>query len=228
MAPQVGVVRVQHQHQHKHRKPASQPKETFTDDFSSSDETKSVKAKFCREELARVGSDGIHQEFLLQLEFALAVDLGVHLKRATYLLEGDGILVGYCAMSLLPSFRLPVPQMFHIFCGVENVAPVTTCYFPKVSSLHLIPFCPFLFSPSHTPRRSHQLPLAFQAIVRVRMGLALTHEADGTFGRSQLPNVDALIRVYCQNNVRCIAFWYLRRKSVGWPRGRLSEGTMVL
>ena len=65
----------------------------FVDVYSTCDETRSAKAKFCREELARMGKDGYHQEFWLQLEFALAVDLGVHLTRATYLLEGDGMLV---------------------------------------------------------------------------------------------------------------------------------------
>ncbi|CAB1111550.1 unnamed protein product [Ectocarpus sp. CCAP 1310/34] len=48
----------------------------FIDKFSSSDETRSAKAAFCREELARLGQYCYHQEFWLQLEFALAVDLG--------------------------------------------------------------------------------------------------------------------------------------------------------
>ena len=56
---------------------AWQEMKTFIDALSTSDETKSAKAEFCREELARVRPDGIHQEFVLQLELALAVDLGV-------------------------------------------------------------------------------------------------------------------------------------------------------
>ena len=92
--------------------------QTFIGVFSTtSDETKSTKAKFCREELARVRPDGIHQEFALQLEFALAVNLGVHLTRATYLLEGDDMLVGNCSLSNLPSaFRPPVfPKCFYFY-----------------------------------------------------------------------------------------------------------------
>ena len=82
---------------------------TFIDVFSTSDETKSTKVKLCREELARARPDGIHQRFALQLEFALAVDLGVHLTRATYLLEEDEMLVDNCSLSFLPSFRVPPP-----------------------------------------------------------------------------------------------------------------------
>lgn len=77
-----------------------QQMKTFIDVFSTSDETRSAKAKFCREELARMGKDGYHQEFWLQLEFALAVDLGVHLTRATYLLEGDDMLVSFAVSDL--------------------------------------------------------------------------------------------------------------------------------
>lgn len=67
----------------------------FIDDFTTNDETKSAKAAFLREELARIRPDGIHNEIALQLEFALAVDLGIHLKTACYLLEGDTMLVGF-------------------------------------------------------------------------------------------------------------------------------------
>ena len=66
---------------------AWQEMETFIEIFSTSDETKSAKVTFCRQELARVRPDGIHLKFVLQLEFALAVDLGVYLTRATYLPE---------------------------------------------------------------------------------------------------------------------------------------------
>ena len=174
---------------------------TFIDDFSSSDETKSAKAKFRREKQPRSA-------------------------RLTCLREMECWWVTvHVLASVLPS---PCSPNVSYFLRRGERRPRTTCYFPTISSLHLIPFCPFLFSPPQSPRRSHQLLLAFEAIARVRMGLALTREADGTFGRPQLPNVDALIRVYCQDNVRFIAFWYLWRKSVGWPRGRLSEGTMVL
>ena len=51
------------------------------------------------------------------------------------------------------------------------------------------------------PRHSYQLPLAYDAIHRVRIGLALTRGADGTFGRPHLPDVDAIIREYCNSNV---------------------------
>ena len=44
--------------------------------------------------------------FSLQLEFALAVGLGVHLTCATYLLEGDGMLVSVLCLI----FRLLVPS----------------------------------------------------------------------------------------------------------------------
>ena len=108
---------------------AWQGMKTFIDVFSISDETKSTKAKFCREELARVRPDGIHQEFALHLEFALAVDLGVHLKRAAYLLEGDEMLVGNCSLSFLPSFRVPPPPVFpecfyfHLVANVPTSPP---------------------------------------------------------------------------------------------------------
>ena len=68
---------------------------TFVDVFTTSDGTKSAKARFLREELARMRPDGIHNEVGVQLEFALAVDIGVHLQTATYLLEGDGMLVSF-------------------------------------------------------------------------------------------------------------------------------------
>ena len=88
-----------------------QPIEKFIDVYSTSDEARSAKAKLCGEELARMGKDGYHQQFWLQLEFALAVDLGFHLMRATYLLGGNGMLVSYCVFS----FRRPVPPFFR-FC----------------------------------------------------------------------------------------------------------------
>ena len=80
----------------------------FVDVYSTSNETRSAKAKLCWEELARMGKDGYHQELWLQLVFALAVYLGVHLPRATYLLDGDGMLVSYCVYS----FLRPVPPFF--------------------------------------------------------------------------------------------------------------------
>ena len=66
---------------------------TFVDVVSTSDETRSAKVKFLREELARTRPDGVHQKLLLRLEFAAAVDTGVHLTLATYLLERGGMLV---------------------------------------------------------------------------------------------------------------------------------------
>lgn len=90
----------------------------FLADFSSKDETRSASAKFCREELARLGEHGYHQEFWLKLEFALAVDLGVHLANATYLLEGDGMLVSpYVSVSIVPT---PSCQGPLFFCLVLN------------------------------------------------------------------------------------------------------------
>ena len=56
---------------------------TFVDVFTTSDDTKSAKARFLREELARMRPDGIHNKVGVQLEFALAVDIGVHLQTAT-------------------------------------------------------------------------------------------------------------------------------------------------
>ena len=47
------------------------------------------------------------------------------------------------------------------------------------------------------------------------MGLALTLEGNETFGGPHLPNVDALIRAYCRDNVSFIFIWYLRRKEGG-------------
>ena len=68
---------------------------TFVDAFTTSDDTKSAKARFLREELARMRPDDIHNEVGVQLEFALAVDIGVHLRPAPYLLEGDRMLVSF-------------------------------------------------------------------------------------------------------------------------------------
>ncbi|CAB1100668.1 unnamed protein product [Ectocarpus sp. CCAP 1310/34] len=118
-----------------------QQMKTFIDDFSSSDETRSRKADFCRRELARFGKHGYHQEVWLQIEFAVAVDLGKHLTNGTYLLEGDGML----------------------------------------------------------------LPVAYEVILRVRAGLALTRMADGSFDRPHLPNVDALIREYTKGDAAMAA-----------------------
>ena len=42
--------------------------------------------------------------------------------------------------------------------------------------------------------------MAYDAIERVRTKLAL-QEHDGTFGRPHLPNVDALLREYCKDDV---------------------------
>ena len=67
----------------------------FVDVFTTSDDTKYTKARFWRQGLGRIRPDGIHNEVGVQLEFALAVDIGVHLQTATYLLEGDGMLVGF-------------------------------------------------------------------------------------------------------------------------------------
>lgn len=207
----------------------------FIDKFSSSDETRSAKAAFCREELARLGQHGYHQEFWLQLEFALAVDLGVHLTRATYLLEGDGMLVSHLnAVSIvpLPSCLLPYPLI--LFSQRLLVLYIFVFYvdYDSMLKLHMICFlfcflndrasfpCTvyvvhdmyFFFMTAHTspvsplsfPRHLHQLPVAFDAIMRVRNGLALRRAGDGTFGRPHLPNVDALIRQYCVTDVSTV------------------------
>ena len=42
--------------------------------------------------------------------------------------------------------------------------------------------------------------MAYDAIERVRRKLAL-QEHDGAFGRPHLPNVDALLREYCKDDV---------------------------
>lgn len=66
---------------------------SFIEKFTSNDECKSKSARLAREELARVRPDNIHPELVLLLGFTVAVDVGIHLTRATHLLEGDGFLV---------------------------------------------------------------------------------------------------------------------------------------
>lgn len=70
-----------------------QQMKTFVDKFTSTEESRSKSAAAMREELGRVRPDGVHQELILQLGFAVAVDVGIHLVRPTHLLEGDGFLV---------------------------------------------------------------------------------------------------------------------------------------
>lgn len=70
-----------------------QPMKSFINKLTSTDESKSKSVKAMRAELARVRPDGVHQELVLQLGFAVAVDVGIHLTRATHLLEGEGFLV---------------------------------------------------------------------------------------------------------------------------------------
>ena len=133
---------------------------TFIDVFSTSDETKSTKAKFCWEELARVRPDGIHQEFALQLEFALAVDLGVHLTRGTYLLAGDEMLVGNCSLSFrVPRFDPPVSQTFLFYsflwklsqCRPRELYFRDNGLFKQFPLFHLQPLSFSLFSNSYAP-----------------------------------------------------------------------------
>ena len=66
---------------------------TFVDKITTTEESKSKSAHALREEIARVRPDGIHQELVLQVGFATAVDAGINLTPATHLLEGDGFLV---------------------------------------------------------------------------------------------------------------------------------------
>ncbi|CAN0341927.1 unnamed protein product, partial [Ectocarpus sp. 12 AP-2014] len=70
-----------------------QQMKTFVDKFTSTEESRSKSAAAMREELGRVRPDGVHQELILQLGFAVAVDVGIHLVRPTHLLQGDGFLV---------------------------------------------------------------------------------------------------------------------------------------
>ena len=70
-----------------------QTMKSFVDKFTTSDESKSKSAAALRTGLAHVRPDGVHQEVILQLGYAVAVDVGIHLTRATHLLEGDGFLV---------------------------------------------------------------------------------------------------------------------------------------
>ncbi|CAB1102084.1 unnamed protein product [Ectocarpus sp. CCAP 1310/34] len=70
-----------------------QQMKTFVDKFTSTEESRSNSAAAMREELGRVRLDGVHQELILQLGFAVAVDVGIHLVRPTHLLEGDGFLL---------------------------------------------------------------------------------------------------------------------------------------
>ena len=152
----------------------------FVDVYSTRDEARSAKAKFCREELARTRKDGYHQAFWLTLEFALVVDLGVHLTHATYLFEEDGMLVSYCVYS----FHRPVPSFVFVF--------VTTgyafIYFYDSYRAYFPGFPLHIFASSCA-----SATLGVRGNPQVRMGLALTREADGTFGRPHLPNVDTII-----------------------------------
>ena len=66
---------------------------TLVDKSTSTEESKSKAAQALREEMGRVRPDGIHQELVLQVGFATAVDAGISLTPATHLLEGDGFLV---------------------------------------------------------------------------------------------------------------------------------------
>ena len=72
----------------------------FVDKFTSTEESRSKATRSLREDLARVRPDGIHQELVLQLGFSMAVDVGIHLTRATHLLEGDGFLVSGAVFEL--------------------------------------------------------------------------------------------------------------------------------
>ncbi|CAB1105070.1 unnamed protein product [Ectocarpus sp. CCAP 1310/34] len=77
-----------------------QQMKSFVNKFTSADESKSKSAAAMRDMLAHVRPDNIHQELVLQLEFVVAADVGIHLTRATHLLEGDGFLG--LALSLNP------------------------------------------------------------------------------------------------------------------------------
>ena len=67
---------------------------TLVDKSTSTEESKSKAAQALREEMGRVWPDGIHQELVLQVGFATALDAGISLTSATHLLlEGDGFLV---------------------------------------------------------------------------------------------------------------------------------------
>ena len=66
---------------------------TFVDKTTTTEESKSKSAQVLREEIGRDRPEGIHQELVLLVGFATAVDAGINLTPATHLLEGDGFLV---------------------------------------------------------------------------------------------------------------------------------------
>ena len=108
----------------------------FLASFTTTDETRSTSAKFCRDELARLGKDGLHQEFWLKLEFALAVDLGVHLTKATYLLEGDGMLVSshIACCFIFPPPSCPVASFDLVLCQLTPTVTYSLGFPPACSS----------------------------------------------------------------------------------------------
>jgi len=130
-----------------------------------------------------VRPDGIHQELVLQLGFAVAVDTAIHLARACHLLEVDGFLVGTTTA----------------FCVYKFLV---LRWFGYCVEAHPI----YCLLPSHSapPVRFHrQLPLAYETILIVRDGLGLTlivssnPQEPPTFGQNvSMPNANALIREY--------------------------------
>lgn len=89
---------------------------TFIEVFTTSNETKSAKTKVLREKLARIRPDSIHNEWGLQLELVLAMEA------ATYLLEGDSILVmdGGARLSIVHMIILTAFSQFDPYHNIST------------------------------------------------------------------------------------------------------------
>ena len=83
---------------------------TFVDKSTSTEQSKSKAVQALRYEMGRDRPDGIHQELVLQVEIAIAVDAGIFQTPATHLLEEDGCLVSKCCRVEATSFELATSE----------------------------------------------------------------------------------------------------------------------